>query len=520
MDEIEQIRRAYYCEKQSVRAIAREQHHHRRVVREAIAGTATPPRHYRERGPRPRPMVDAVRPLIDAWLEADQEAPPKQRHTAKRIFDRLVDEYGYGGKERAVREYVHDWKQAHRSDAIGYLPLAYAPGAEGQCDWGEGQVRVAGVEYTAQLFFLRLAYSLKPFVCAFPTARQECFFAGHEVAFQLFGGVPRRITYDNLTTAVQKVLVGRNRTEPGTRLRVSFVAFRGHHLFESFFCLPGKDGAHEKSLVETLVGYVRRNFLVPIPDVSSWEALNQELLRRCMAEDARTVVGRAVSIGAAWGGGRALLLPRQPHPYPCCRTVPVRGTRLGLVTFERNRYSVPSRYAGERLLLRAYPWQVEITTGTTVVARHVRLYGKDGEQLDPLHYLSVLERKPGTPPKAWVSFEHARPIQQWAKTWPPIYQQYLDALRAARAEGATREFVRILQLHARFPAATIATALERALTLRCWSADGVEHLVRQEGVPSQPSTALDPVVLARLPEVDIPLPDLHCFDQLLGEVPA
>ena len=520
MDEIEQIRRAYYCEKQSVRAIAREQHHHRRVVREAIAGTATPPRHYRERGPRPRPMVDAVRPLIDAWLEADQEAPPKQRHTAKRIFDRLVDEYGYGGKERAVREYVHDWKQAHRSDAIGYLPLAYAPGAEGQCDWGEGQVRVAGVEYTAQLFFLRLAYSLKPFVCAFPTARQECFFAGHEVAFQLFGGVPRRITYDNLTTAVQKVLVGRNRTEPGTRLRVSFVAFRGHHLFESFFCLPGKDGAHEKSLVETLVGYVRRNFLVPIPDVSSWEALNQELLRRCMAEDARTVVGRAVSIGAAWKEERPLLLPRQPHPYPCCRTVPVRGTRLGLVTFERNRYSVPSRYAGERLLLRAYPWQVEITTGTTVVARHVRLYGKDGEQLDPLHYLSVLERKPGTPPKAWVSFEHARPIQQWAKTWPPIYQQYLDALRAARAEGATREFVRILQLHARFPAATIATALERALTLRCWSADGVEHLVRQEGVPSQPSTALDPVVLARLPEVDIPLPDLHCFDQLLGEVPA
>ena len=207
-------------------------------------------------------MVDAVRPLIDAWLEADQEAPPKQRHTAKRIFDRLVDEYGYEGKERAVREYVHDWKQAHRSDAIGYLPLTYAPGAEGQCDWGEGQVRVAGIEYTAQLFFLRLAYSLKPFVCAFPTARQECFFTGHEAAFQLFGGVPRRITYDNLTTAVQKVLTGRNRTE-----QEAFVAFRGHHLFESFFCLPGKDGAHEKSLVETLVGYVRRNFLVPIPDV-------------------------------------------------------------------------------------------------------------------------------------------------------------------------------------------------------------------------------------------------------------
>src|SRR5207302_9463610 len=127
VDEIEQIRRAYYVEKQSVRAIAREQHHHRRVVREAIAGTSPVPRRYRRQRERPRPMVDPVRHLIDTWLEADQEAPPKQRHTAKQIFDRLVAEEGYQGQERAVREYVHDWKQAHRSDAIGYLPLAYAP---------------------------------------------------------------------------------------------------------------------------------------------------------------------------------------------------------------------------------------------------------------------------------------------------------------------------------------------------------------------------------------------------------
>lgn len=508
VDEIEQIRRAYYVEKQSIRTIAREQHHHRRVVREAIAGTSPTPRQYRRQRARPRPMVDPVRHLIDAWLEADWGAPPKQRHTAKRIFDRLVAEEGYQGQERAVREYVHDWKQAHRSDAIGYLPLAYTPGAEAQCDWGEGLVRVAGVEQTAQLFLLRLAYSLKPFVCAFPTARQECFFAGHEAAFHLFGGVPHRISYDNLTTAVQTVLTGRNRIEQD-----AFVAFRGHHLFESFFCLPGKEGAHEKSLVETLVGYARRNFLVPIPDVESWEALNQELLRRCLAENERTVVGRTATIGAQWAQERPLLHPLQSHPYPCCRTVPVRASKLSLVTFERNRYSVPSRSAGERLLLRAFPWQVEITNGTTVLARHPRLYGKDGEQLDPLHYLQVLERKPG-------AFDHARPIQHWAKTWPPIYQQYLDALRVGRPEGATREFVRILQLHGRFPTETIAAALERALDLRCWSADGVEQLVRQEGVPAVPSSTLDAATLARLPAVDIPVPDLHCYEQLVAEVPA
>jgi transposase len=262
VDDIEQIRRDYYCEQKSIRAIAREQHHHRRVVREAIAGTSPPPRHFRRQRPRASPTVGPVSQLIDAWLTADQDAPPKQRHTAKRIFDRLAAEYGYAGKERAVREHVHDWKQAHRSDGIGYLPLAHAPGAEAQCDWCEAVVRVAGIEQEAQLFCLRLAYSLRPFVRAFPTARQECFFAGHVSAFQLFGGVPHRISYDNLTSAVQKSLVERNRTE-----QEAFVAFRGHYLFESFFCLPDKEGAHEKCLVETLVGYARRNFLVPVPEV-------------------------------------------------------------------------------------------------------------------------------------------------------------------------------------------------------------------------------------------------------------
>jgi hypothetical protein len=253
--------------------------------------------------------------------------------------------------------------------------------------------------------------------------------------------------------------------------------------------------------------------LVPVPDVESWEALNQELLRRCLAEDGRTVAGRAAPIGAQWEEERPLLLPLQRHPYPCCRTVPVRATRLGMVTFERNRYSVPSRYAGERLLLRAFAWRVEITDGTTVVARHARLYGKDGEQLDPLHYLQVLERKPG-------AFDHARPIQSWAKRWPPIYQQYLDAIRAERPEGATREFVRILQLHARFPTEVIASALERALVIRCWSADGVEQLVRQELAPAPPGAPIDAAVLARFPTIEIPAPDLHCFDQLLREVQA
>jgi hypothetical protein len=287
--------------------------------------------------------------------------------------------------------------------------LAYAPGAEAQCDWGEAVARIAGVEQTVYLFCLRLAYSLKAFVCAFPTMRQECFLAGHVAAFTAVGGVPQRIVYDNLATAVAKVLQGRTRVE-----QEAFIAFRGHYVYRSHFCLPGREGAQEKPLVETLVGYARRNFLVPVPVVPSWAALNALLAERCAAEDARTASGRGATIGALWAAERTQLLPLQRQPSPCCRTVAVRATRQGLVTFERNRSSVPTRYAGERLVLRAFAWTVEIGTGQTVVARHPRRYGRDGEHLDPLHYLTVLAQKPG-------AFADARPIQQWAATWPPIY---------------------------------------------------------------------------------------------------
>jgi hypothetical protein len=170
VEDVETIRRAYYHEHKSVRAIAREQRHGRRAVREAIPGTSPTPRRYRLTRQKARPVLDPMVAIIDAWLTADQAAPPKQRHTAKRIFDRLVAEHRYTGGERIIRQYVRSWKQAHTTGTRAFVPLAHAPGQEAQCDWGEAVVRVAGVEQTANLFCFRLSYSLKPFVCAFPTA--------------------------------------------------------------------------------------------------------------------------------------------------------------------------------------------------------------------------------------------------------------------------------------------------------------------------------------------------------------
>ena len=307
---------------------------------------------------------------------------------------------------------------------------------------------------------------------------------------------------------MRKVLQGHIRLE-----QEAFVAFRSHYLFGSHFCLPGEAGAHEKPLVESLVGYARRNFLVPIPAVASWEALNDLLLQRCTAEDRRPASHRGASIGALWMAEQAQLLPLQQHAYSCSRTKAVRATRQALVSFERNRYSVPTCHAGERLLVRAFAWQIEISTGQQVVAHHPRLYGHEGEQLDPLHYLQLLERKPG-------AFSLARPMQQWAQQWPAIYRTYLQALQQARPERATREFVRILQLHTRYPGALLAAALGQALTLGCWSADGVEYLAHQASLPEEnvPAAHTSTALLGHLPEIPIPLPNLAGFDALLQGV--
>jgi transposase len=502
VEEIAAIRQAYYLEHRSVRSIARELGHGRRVVREVIRAETPGRRQYRLRTPKRRPVLDPVSAIIDAWLTADLAAPRKQRHTAKRVYDRLRAEYGFGGSERQVRAYVAGWKQAHRSDAVGYVPLAYPPGLEAQCDWGEAQVEVAGVAQTAFLFCLRLCHSLAAFVCVFPTARQECFFAGHAAAFAFLGVVPRRIAYDNLTSAVKTVLVGRNRVQQD-----AFVGLRGHYLFETRFCQPGLEGAHEKGLVEALVGYSRRNFLVPVPQAPSWDALNTLLADRCLADQARTVAGRTASIGALLAQERAHALPLPRVPYPCCRTVPVRPTRLGLVTFEHNRYSVPPHVVGRMLLLRAFAWEVVIVDGQSEVARHPRLYGEGQEHLDPHHYLAVLERKPG-------AFAQARPILAWAAHWPPVFGAYLAALQAADPAGATGTFLRILQLGLRYGEAALATALEVALAQSWWQADAVELLLRQAQEPVIPVAPVDLQATPSLAAVAIAHPDLRVFAAL------
>ena len=289
VEEHESIRRAYYLEGKSKRQIAREQGHSRKTVDKAIENRPAQP--YRLTQPKPAPVFGAYRSRADELLAANAQLPRKQQYTAHKIYERLREE-GYQGSEARVRLHVSQWNKAHKAPAL-FLPLEFEPGQDAQVDWGEAIAIIAGVKQTVQVFVMWLSYSRRRFVMAFPSQKQEAFFYGHVCAFEHFGGVPARISYDNLSTAVRLMVEGRVRRE-----QRSFVSFRSYYLFESHFCQPG--AGWEKGGVEASVGFSRRNFLVPIPDVSSFEELNRQLAACCLKDDNRRVSRQVETIGQMW----------------------------------------------------------------------------------------------------------------------------------------------------------------------------------------------------------------------------
>jgi transposase len=463
---------------------------------------------YRLREPRPAPVLGPYKAQIDQLLAEEAHLPRKQRYTSRRIYT-LLCEQGYTGSESGLRRYVGERRRAMKRPKV-FLPLEFDPGQDAQVDWGTAWVTMAGEAVEVQLFVLRLCYSRKTFAMAFPTQRQEAFFAAHVAAFHHLGGVPHRLSYDNLKTAVQRLLEGRNRQE-----QEAFITLRSHYLFESHFCTPG--AGHEKGGVEHGVGYVRRNFLVPPPQVTSFAELNAHLLTQCLADETRRVDRQAQTIGEAWRQAQPRLRPLPPTDLPCCVSREVTLNPYGQVVFESNRYSVPVDQARPHLTLRAYPFRVEILAGHAVIARHERCYDREQDLLDPLHYLPLLAERPG-------AFEHAKPLHQWRQRWPPGYEQLLLALRRRYRGGlplpqaereAVREFIQVLQLHRTHPAALVEQAIAAAL------ADGVPHL---EGVvfclnrlldPTPPRAALDLSDRPALAEVGREPLALAGYDQLL-----
>lgn len=500
----ERIRQAYYNQEKSIRQIEREYGHSYWTIRKALHQAEPEP--YRLSQPRVAPVLGPYHGRIEELLAENASLPRKQRYTSKKIYQTIRNE-GYQGAESTVRYYVSQKRKEMKRPAI-YLPLRFDPGMDAQVDWGEATVILDGEMVVVQLFVMRLCYSRKLFVMAFPTQHQEAFFLGHVRAFAHFGGMPKRIIYDNLKTAVQRVLQGRNRKE-----QLGFTRLRSHYLFESRFCTPGQ--GHEKGGVESDVGYSRRNFLVPLPNVADFDELNRLLVAACAEDDLRIVERCDQSIAERWEAERPQLRPLPAHSFACCKSVEATLNGYGLVSFDTNRYSVPADKACKQLTVRAYPFHVEILANNEVIATHARCYGKKKDILEPLHYLSLLEERPG-------AFEHAQPLRQWRADWPAAYESLLATLQrqTANESQAIRIFIRILQLHQEYAADLVEAAVHQALQEGLASESGIRFCLNRLVDPTPLVTPLDLSTQPELAQVgQQPLFPAH-YDRLLQEVNA
>jgi transposase len=499
----ERIRRAFYVEGKSRRKIAQELGHGYWTIRDAL--NSAEPRRYRLKQPKPAPKLDPYKARIEELLAEEAGLPRKQRYTTRNIYE-IVKEAGYTGSESNLRRHVgRRRRELKQKRPPVFIPLCFQPGQDAQVDWGEAVVVMAGERRTVQLFVMRLCYSRRTFAMAFPTQRQEAFFMAHNAAFDWFGGVAHTLTYDNLKTAVKKMLKGRNRQE-----QERFIHLRSHYLFDSRFCTPAQ--GHEKGGVEHGVKYVRQNFLTPLVEVADFAELNQLLQERCLADETRRVDRQPDTIAVMFQQEQPQLRPLPAHPFAGYSTREVMLNRYCQVVFETNHYSVPAQQARKQLTLHVYPFRIEVWHGHEWLTTHPRSYERKQDILDPLHYLPLLAQRPG-------AFEHAAPLQQWREQWPPAYETLLTQLKTQQsATQAVREFIAILQLHNTHPADQVAAAIEEAVALHIGHLAGVTFCLNKA---CDVTPVLAPVPIpAQSPLATIgtpPVPATH-YNQLLPRI--
>jgi transposase len=487
-----EIRRLVLTKQKSKRAICQEYHLHWKTLKK-ILSHAEPPG-YRQRQPRAKPKLDRFLPIIHEILEQDKKSPPKQRHTIKRIFDRLRTEHEYDGGISVVGDAVRAWRAG---TAEVFMPLAH-PAGEAQADFGEAVVRLQGQETKVAYFVMSLPFSDAFFCQVFPRECTETFQAGHCRAFQFFGGVPTRISYDNSRIAVAK-FVGRRGDTPTQE----FLRLESHFLFEHHFCLVRR--ANEKGHVEGLVGFARRNFMVPIPQIDDLEEFNEQLAESCRADLERRLRGQPTTKQGLLEEEQCALLALPKQSFEARRVESAKANSLSLVRFDTNDYSVPTAYAHHHVTAVGNIQKVRVLVNDGVVARHPRDWVRENVHYNPLHYLALLERKPG-------SLDFARPLEDW--NLPECFGVLRRRLEGDRQSEGRREFIRVLRLLETLELAELARAIEWALAIGAWTVDAI-RLLAQQG-REQPSQWFSLDGRPHLQGREIPPPHLDRYASLLS----
>ncbi len=465
----------------------------RRTVKKMLS-YASPPGYRRSAPPR-RPKLDGFTDVVDAILAADRDVPRKQRHTAQRIFERLRDEYGFAGGYTIVKDYVRGQRLSTRE---AFVPLHHPPG-HAQADFGEAVAILEGARRKAHFFCMILPHSDAWFVKAYPRETTEAFLDGHVSAFAFFGGIPRSILYDNTTLAVARILANgeRRRTQAFTRLQ-------SHYLFRDRFGRPGK--GNDKGKVEALVKTARRRFFVPIPKLTGIDQLNDRLMAGCLE---RLVALEGGTAASALLADLEALRHLPATPFDACEQVSGRASSTALVRYRLVDYSVPVAHAHQQVMIKGYVDRVEIVRGQEVIARHRRSYERGDVIYDPLHYLALLERKPG-------ALDQAAPLRGWELD--PVFADLRRLLEARFGHRGRREYIQILRLFEDFPNHQVTAAAREAVRRRVIGFDAVKLmlLARIEKRPAY----LDLARYPHLPQPFVAATRIADYASLLAGAPA
>jgi transposase len=493
MKKWKEIRFAVLRGEKSKREILRREGIHWETLKKILEHPEPPG--YRLSEPRLKPKLGPYRERIAQIIEEDRLLPKKQRHTATRIYER-IKEIGYQGGYTQVREAVREIKRVTQEV---FMPLIHRPG-EAQVDFGYALARISGELRKVAFFVMVLPYSDAFFVMAFERECTESYWEGHVRAFEFFGGVPHRISYDNSKVLVSKIVGAHER-----KLTDGFLQLQSHYLFKEYFCRVRR--SNEKGVAEGVVKYCRLNFFVPVPEVRDFQELNITLAEQCREDRKRRLRGKAGTKQERLKEDRAAFLPLPAGAFDACRKQPARANSLSLVRFDDNDYSVPVAYAHHEILVKGYVDRVVLGHQGKVVAEHRRSWGKEGIFFHYLHYLPLLERKPG-------SLDYARPLADL--NLPACFdtlRRLLQAEEEREGEGL-REFIRILRLLEDYPMAKIRKAVEKSLLIHAHSRDAVLQFLVPRFSWRNTTFMLDGCRHLRL--VNVGKPDIAAYRSLLS----
>jgi transposase len=494
-----EIRKAHAAG-ESIRSIASRLGHCQKSVGRAIRSQTGEPLPYTRTKPVGYPKLGAFVAIIQQILREDESAPKKQRHHAKRIFERLKAEHGYAGSYYPVRRYVASLRQSTRET---FMRLDHMPGHRMEFDFGQVQVDYPEGRRTTNVLSGVWTYSNCPFLIALPSQRSESILEGMKSAFEFFKCVPREVWWDNPKAVAIEILRGRDRT-----LNPAYATLASHYRFDPLFCIPAK--GQEKSDVERSVFALERRACTPVPRANDLADLNRQLLAFCIAERGRLVAHQTKTIGENFESEKMAAMPMPEHRFDACIKRAGLVDKYQTVMFETNRYSVPHGAAFAKVTVKAYVDRVAIVHQGQIVAEHRRGYGRHESFIDPLHFVAALERKP-----AWL--DHAAPMRDWQlpESFEKLRATFKDQL--GLRTGA-RQYIRVLQLLMRHP----ATRLDRAIGLLIHKPAVTAELIAQaadrlagDGDADSTSIYIEQQNEA-VRRVQVPMPDLRRFDQLLS----